>query len=167
MKTAKLIIDGKEISVQIEETELKKLEVKKGRWRAEAGDRYFQLWSDGDISANTESGGEYDNFRHLVGNYFQTKEQAESYKQFLQAVGEIKQYIVENGMEFKPDWKNDEQFKCYVYHGGDEWERGSATTCHQPSIIPYLAEQSHAQAIIRDCNKQLEIIREFTKDNNY
>lgn len=169
MKTAKLIIDGKEISVQIEETELKKLEVEKGKWKAEAGDEYFHLWSDGGVGGCTDNGGEYDNFRHLIGNYFKTKEQVESYKQFLQAVGEIKQYIAENFGEFRPDWGEANQRKYYLYcnHESLKWESNFGWTNSVINIIPLVESDTTAQAIIYNCHKQLSIIREFTKDNNY
>ena len=59
-------------------------EIKKDRWRAKTGEIYYCLFADMSIVAATERGDTVDNPRYNSGNYFQSKEQAEMAKLYVQ-----------------------------------------------------------------------------------
>lgn len=53
-----------------------KLELKKLRWRANEGERYFYIMTSGRIDSSIEDKECTDDMRHDFGNYFKTKEEA-------------------------------------------------------------------------------------------
>lgn len=58
--------------------------IKKERWRAERGQGYYFIVWDMNIAISTEDGDNLDNIRYKNGNYFRTREQAESALPYLQ-----------------------------------------------------------------------------------
>jgi len=54
-------------------------EVEPPRWRAEEGGRYYYILSDNNASEAFDCFGGLDDIFYNIGNYFQTKEQAEEY----------------------------------------------------------------------------------------
>lgn len=89
--------------------ELKKLEASKKlskpfRWRAKNGDRYFYV--DEHWESCIEKEGEFalDDWNHRIGNYHQTEEEAEAYKEYLES-----RYVIEQdagGYKFNKDKDN-------------------------------------------------------------
>ena len=47
------------------------------RWRAEKGEKYFLVSASGLIEFRIETDGPYDKLKYNLGNYFQTKEEAQ------------------------------------------------------------------------------------------
>ena len=73
---------------------------------------YFYIDSNGDIEySKNEWNEEFVEHHKLIGNYFETREEAEKYLEYRKAKTIIKQDT--NG--FKPDWSNKEQYKYYGY----------------------------------------------------
>ena len=60
------------------------MQVESIRWRAKMGEIYYCIFGDMSIVAATECGGSTDNSRYNSGNYFQTKEQAEMARLYIQ-----------------------------------------------------------------------------------
>ena len=65
------------------------VEYEKGRWRAEAGQKYYYLRSfDCSIDWEYERGRSTDLTRYDIGNYFKTKEQAQKFIESLKPIFE-------------------------------------------------------------------------------
>ena len=47
------------------------------QWRAKSGSRYYYINTCFDVNTIVECGTDSDNARHLLGNYFQTEQEAE------------------------------------------------------------------------------------------
>lgn len=54
-----------------------KKEVRKKRWRAKNGEKYFYIMTDMSVTDDTEANWYYDYSRYESGNYFRTEEEAE------------------------------------------------------------------------------------------
>lgn len=72
---------GKEIIISQEKYDVLVKEVKPEKdWRAERGKKYWHLVSyDGVASSYYEEGESRDDYRHAIGNYFRTEEEALAY----------------------------------------------------------------------------------------
>lgn len=165
----KLNINGKDYEAEVKDEDVKSIEGKKGRWRASGDEEYWYINSVGCTFPSTDNRDDVDNWSYLTGNYFRTNEEAKAYKSFLQAVGEIKAYIAENGVSFEVDWADIRQEKYFIYFDNIAGEFATAPwySTHVPTLLPVLATTTHCEAVIRDCKKQLEIIRDYTIKNNY
>ena len=65
--------------------ETKKLEeIKKDRWRAKVGEKFYSIGSDMYIFAVTECRYTTDNIQYAIGNYFRTEEQAKRASAYIQ-----------------------------------------------------------------------------------
>lgn len=62
------------------------------RWRAEIGDDYCYIENEGSICADSEHGHTVDTSRYIIGNYFETKEEAEFELERLKVIAELKEW---------------------------------------------------------------------------
>lgn len=161
MKEVKLIHNGKEYTVQMEDNNLKELIGEKVRLRPEKKEDYFLVDTDGHISDKVAENMYLMEAHWGIGLAFFTKEEAERTLEIMKAKQRIRDYVKEQGMEFSPDWENDDQEKYFVFysHNRDEldidyyyeWKRES-TVC--------FASREHARQCIRDCEDDWKIIFE-------
>ena len=70
MKTAKLIIDGKEIAVQLTDEQMKELITSKKVTGFERNDDYFYIDSDGDVASNYDANDIISDDHYEVANYY-------------------------------------------------------------------------------------------------
>lgn len=77
MKTAKLIIDGKEIEVQISDKQVEELTAPKRITGFERADNYFYIDSEGDVASGYGDGNISSNYRYKVANYYTNRRLAE------------------------------------------------------------------------------------------
>lgn len=101
------------------------------RWRAGYKEDYFLLNSDGYIESDSDWGKEIDDFRYNIGNYFETEEEVEAYKERLLIKQELKDIALElnNGKEI--DWKN---YKSKYYLTYDNYYK-KINVCFSATII--------------------------------
>jgi hypothetical protein len=81
----KEILQKAGLNVEVKELDGKVIveEINVGRWRAEGESSYWYVDTNSDISCYYDYRTNDDNFLYQTGNYFQTQEQAEAYKQHL------------------------------------------------------------------------------------
>lgn len=116
---AKLILDNKEYEVEINEEQIKEIEKSKyKRWRAEKGEGYFYISSDGTVYKNKEFEDFIDTFLYNTDNYFKTVEEAEFRKRKLLAIQEYEDFLG-NDLVTDEDWKNPNIFKYKAYFDFD------------------------------------------------
>jgi hypothetical protein len=94
------------------ETEPKETEYKP--WRANKHEKYWFLNGGGITTFAIEEDDLYDNYHYASGNYFETKEKAENYKDYLLA----KQTLKNDAKGFVPNWNNPFEAKWLVYLNG-------------------------------------------------
>ena len=114
MKTAKLIIDGKEIEIQINEEQLKQLcpqKKKTGYERAEFGEYYWRI-NDTGLPSNsiTEGNGYYDTDLYKSANYYSDKTIAENNARADKLMRQLRRFAVEHRKK-NLDWNNADSMK--------------------------------------------------------
>ena len=117
MKTAKLIIDGKEIEIQINEEQLKQLcpqKKKTGYERAERGKYYWRI-NDTGLPSNsiTEGNGYYDTALYDNANYYSDETIAKNNARADKLIRQLRRFAVEH-REKELDWNDKHQVKYYI-----------------------------------------------------
>ena len=104
--------DGKErlASFNVGDDAMKPEEYK--RWRAEEGQKYWTNAYTGGLSEFEELADAVDDFCYSVGDYFQTKEQAQAHRDYLQAM----QTIRDSAKGFVPNWSDRTQVKYAIFY---------------------------------------------------
>lgn len=137
------------------------------RPRVKKLNQYWYVDEQGDYNNQSEYWVEHDYWRYLTGNYFLTEEEAREYRNYLKALGEIRDYIKENDLWFKPDYACLSQYKYYIYysHKLNMWDVSFFTNFHSLFSLPVFQSGGHAQQVIDNCLPQLEIIRKWHEKN--
>ena len=127
---AKLIIEGKEIEVEISEEEYKKLqpseEKKTGYERVSESDIYFYANSRGYVETCTEDYYSVDNEYYESANYYSDKPVAENNARADKLMRQLRRFSVEHrecGVNFN-DTNTEKYYVCYDY-ASDELEVSS------------------------------------------
>ena len=122
MKNAKLIIDGKEIEVQISEEKLEKLTDKRttGYERESSGSRYYTDSSGKVITfvestAESTKGIKFDEEVYRSGNYYSDSDVANNNVRADNLMRKLRRFAVEN-RKADIDWTNENQDKYYLYY---------------------------------------------------
>lgn len=114
----KLAEKTKEIELLLKEakSQLKELRAKESSFTREIYYKYYYLNDCGETEIETDEDYPVDNFRYSIGNYFETKEQAENYKQKLLIEQELRDVARELNKGEEIDWNNQDQKKyCLEY----------------------------------------------------
>ena len=162
MKTIKITIDGKTIDAQINEEDL--ATKKKKNWEPKSDEEYwrYSCYYNKVVKVNNYDQEETDD-DILFDNCFRTKEEAEKNFKHRKALKRIKDYIIENDMEFEPDWENEKQYKFHIdynYHKS-EYDTDWCNVFRYLLVIPYLSCEEHARKVIKDCKDDLDILFDF------
>lgn len=121
------------------------------RWRAEKGERYWFIRPPLYIDSETELDSNFDDECWESGNYFKTKEEAESYCNYLVALQTIK----DDTEEFEADWGDDSQRKWLGYydHEYGELRAEYSEDCQHQGAI-YFASQKDIEASFKKHRKE-------------
>lgn len=112
--------DGNEIEAYTHEKEWKGMWAgTKGKTRPDEGDNWFFLAYDGFITKQAWANIPTHTSVWNLGNGFFTKKAAKRELDRRRAKQRIADYIIENGLEFEPDWKDQHQLKCFISY---DWE---------------------------------------------
>ena len=119
MKNAKLIVDGKEIEVQINEEDLKKLtatDKTTGYERVRYGSTYYTD-SYGVVATFEESAGDskFNEEVYKSGNYYSDSDVAANNIRADNLMRQLRRFAVEN-RKSDIDWTNENQDKYYLYY---------------------------------------------------
>ena len=144
-----LIMTNEGIGADVISNWLEELPEEKKRWRAEIEATYFYVNSDAEVRYSFEDYGPVDYDRYAIGNYFQTKEEAQALADYLKALAVVR----DDAKGFVPDWSNNKQSKFYVYYShrkkcfcaddlGEDEDNGVFG-------LPYFAESEDAEASIK------------------
>ena len=119
----KLAEKVKELELVLKETnsQLKKLREKENSFKRYIYYKYYYLNDCGGIEIETDEDYPVDNFRYSIGNYFETKEEAENYKEKLIIEQELRDIAMELNKGEKIDWE-DTQEKYYLSYDLDHYD---------------------------------------------
>lgn len=137
---------------------LEEIEPEYKRWRASRGDEYFYLQDTGIIGSDKEIGVLCDDLRYSLGNYFETRDEADAYLDYLKALAVVR----DDAEGFKPDWLDGEQAKVYVgySHYKEDLSIGEAWYDEDTGVfgLPYFATKEDAEASIEKHEKEWKTI---------
>lgn len=153
---ATILIDGVEYTGEL-------VEKKKGKFRAKKHEKYWFMSRNGMIDWGYEVNLATDNLLHLIGNYFATKEKAEEYKAYLEALGRVTHAVYEMNDGWEPDWSDIVKRKWYIYFDNSKntWGTDYNITYQYPLVIPYIKSVDLAKKLIKDHLTDLEVIRKY------
>lgn len=175
----KIILENKEIEVSRETYDgivkiatdnavgMSSVPNKPKRWVPAVGEDYWYSGSDGCLYCSSRSGGETNkvfDFRVSIGNCFKTQDEAiEALKTGWiakrQAQVRIENYIIDNGLEFDPDWENHIQRKYGIYFQHDSgkfgWDCWYQT---QNGCFWYFKSQEDIIQVINNCENDLKML---------
>lgn len=90
-----------------------------------------------------------DNFKYSIGNYFETKEQAENYKEKLLIEQELKDIARELNKDEEIDWEDDSQDKYYLSFGYYKKEIGcSFNNNYKVQGVIYCSDKNFKDIVI-------------------
>ena len=120
---AKLIIEGKEIKVEISEEEHKKLQKKTGYERvlSYSDKPYYCMEGVGSILALTDTEHETDNLLYETANYYSSKEVAENNARADKLMRQLRRFTVEHrghGVNLN-DTNTEKHYICYDYESNE------------------------------------------------
>ena len=149
---AKLIIEGKEIEIEISEEEYKKLqpseEKKTGYERVPESDIYFYAHSGGYVGTASEDYCNIDNEYYELANYYSDKTVAENNARADKLVRQLRRFAVEHrecGVNFN-DTNAKKYYICYDY-ASDELEVSSVVFSKNFGAIYFDSEETANAAI--------------------
>ena len=131
------------------------------------GDNYWFVPSSGMVSTMIWKNSNTDNYRLSQGNVFRTREEAEAKLAYNEAVGTIREYILEQNGDWMPSRKEDKYYLCH-----DNWLL-TGTWCSEWGHYNYrgaIGACAESSQIINDTiekyPEELEIIREYVSNHN-
>ena len=156
MKKIKLTIDGKEVFLSQESIKAIQNLAQKKEYNYKNWEEYYWLDSCGyiDISISINNDGTFSQ-----GGLFRTKQEAEQERDKRQAKHNIKKYIIENGLEFEPNWGEGGEKKYVIYY--DYTYKKFIINCHFESkyFQPFFFKsREDAQQVIDNCEKDLLVL---------
>lgn len=87
----------------------------KKRWRADYGEYYYTIFSDGYIDRPCENNHSTDDLRYKLGNYFKTPEEVKFELEKRLVYQELKDYAMEHN-NGEIDWDDENQYKYYIFY---------------------------------------------------
>lgn len=109
-----IVINGKRAELTKEQMKQLGIEVKeKKRWRANRQKEYWFVPSCNSVETRLDYYNSYDDFRYYSHNYFQTKEEAETYARVLETEMLLKKHADEHNGEF-----GEYKYTLYVNRNG-------------------------------------------------
>ena len=158
---AKLIIEGKEIEVEISEEEYKKLqpseEKKTGYERvlSYSDKPYYRIEDVGNILALTDTEHETDNLLYETANYYSSKEVAENNARADKLMRQLRRFAVEH-RENELNWYNINNRKYYItYDFEDNKISANYKTFLKGLGVTYFDSMEIAQAAINEFHDEL------------
>ena len=156
---AKLLIDGKEIEVNISEEEYKKLqpseEKKTGYERVSESDIYFYAHSGGYVGTASEDYCNIDNEYYELANYYSDKTVAENNARADRLMRQLRRFAVEHRAN-ELNWYNINNRKYYItYDFEDNKISANYKTFLKGLRVTYFDSMETAQAAIDEFHDEL------------
>lgn len=156
---AKLIIEGKEIEIEIPEEEYKKLqpieEKKTGYERMPESDIYYYANPKGDVDTTVEDCYDVDNGCYESANYYSSETVAENNARADRLMRQLRRFAVEH-REHGVDFNNVNTRKYYVWYDYESNELESTYTLYARVFgVIYFNSEETSQAAIDEFHDEL------------
>ena len=156
---AKLLIEGKEIEVEISEEEYKKLqpieEKKTGYERVPKNGKYFYEFGKGDVESDIEDCYDIDDEYYASANYYSDKTVAENNARADKLMRQLRRFAVEHREdEVNLNDTNTKQH-CIYYDYGNNILGTAFTFCVKTFGVIYFDSEETAQAAIDEFHDEL------------
>lgn len=158
MKTAKLIIDGKEIEVQLSDEQVEELTTPKKVTGFERDDNYFYIDSKGDAVLGYDKDDMNSDCHYAVANYYTDNALAQWCNRSDTLTRRMRRWAAEhNPSSF--DWSNPDTRGCYIY-----FSRGSLDIYYfcgdQLHELVYFATEEIAKEAIKVFGNEIKWLAE-------
>ncbi len=165
MKTIKI----KDLTLELNDEQVKELKLqlnneKQGRWKPEIGKNYWYVYISGKIRSTIYNNDDVDNFRHSIGNMYETEEKAEEVIETgwvaqLQARKRIDDYIAEKGYDTNVDWSDIHTGKYYIMYDfrNKKLER-DYTDEYKYSNLPYFVKSEDRDDVMEHCADDYKLL---------
>ena len=112
------------------------------RWRTNDGEKYYYIYGDGTIDWGIDTNDEISVIHYDLGNYFQTKEEAEKVVEKVKIYTRLKDLALRLNKGEEIDWKNNEQPKHYIHFDNESNKLfySYCYTCYDIGQIYFLDE---------------------------
>ena len=120
------------------------------RWRAEEGDVFYTVYTHGTIGEEGEYSEHADDMKYAMGNYFETKEEAEAHKEKLLAQQEFEDLVMKYNEGWEADWEDNNQAKFFLRynHEAKNWFSANSSTVQDTRQV-YMSKKT-AQKILEN-----------------
>ena len=115
---AKLIVEGKEFPIEIQDPELQKLLAppkKTGYERVEFDERFYSVRADGSIFNPFEWHAEEQNSNYDTANYYSSEDVAKNNARADKLMRQLRRFAVEH-RKYDLDWSNTDCCKYFIYY---------------------------------------------------
>ena len=129
------------------------------KWRAEKEGEYWYIDTEGHLMSDRDTTHQFDNYRYLTGNYFQTGQEAITYKKLQEAIGRVTHAIIEanegKSGNYAIVWRNGKYDTLLV-----DYEPHNTTV---PLSMPPVLSEDIALSIISSHKEDLDLIFNLKK----
>jgi hypothetical protein len=150
---AKLIIDGKEIEVEIAQEEVDKLyKAEKHLWMPKKGETYWYIAHFGYTGHFVYTGDIADEDVLDFGNMYKTQEQAEWAAKEMKEHNKLLAWLANNDDGWVADWDNRYQDKYYLYYDYEckKYDFFCKKNCKSPGTV-YMSE-ANIKKLVKQLN---------------
>lgn len=160
MKTAKLIIDGKEIEVQLSDEQVEELTAPEKVTGFERGDRYWYVDPKFDVDSHYDEGDAKSAFFYEAANYYTDIELAEWCNRRDTLNRKMRRWAAEHNI-YSFDWSDPETIGWHIsYDSRDHSLVLYHSACgHLPEVV-YFSTEETAEAAIKEFGDEIKWLAE-------
>lgn len=142
---------------ELTDEEVKMLQGKSsGLWIPESYQEYFYIDGYGDVCASTWNDTQSDKFLLSQGNCFRTEEEANKHLAYLNALGRVRMYILENH-PFEPG-ELERGREIYYRHDFAAFDASLVSDTQYAPLLPLMPSYEATNDVIANCESDLRII---------
>ena len=164
MKTITLE-DGKEVKISDESYKAMADSIQSKRWKPEVNEDYWYVREDdGDVGYSDWAywaDDKYDQHRYKTGNCYRTEEKAKTALARINALADVREYILDNDLQVdNVDWSDRKQnnYSIYYDHEDSEFREEVNCTCQRTNELPWLKSSKATDQVIKAKKKELLVI---------
>jgi len=161
MKTITLE-DGQQVKISDESYKAMADSIQSKRWKPDEDETFWYVDDDGDVEetfwCNPDK---YDQQRYKTGNFYRTEEEAKTALARINALADVREYILDNNLQVdNVDWSDEEQEKWSIYydHDDSEFYEVCRYVCQEFNELPWLKSTEAKNQVIQAKRKELLVI---------
>lgn len=131
---------SKELKCELDKEKLSNTQMNT-RWRANDGEKYYFIYGDETIDWSIDTNDEISVKHYDLGNYFQTKEEAEKVAEKIKIYVQLKDLALRLNKGEEIDWENEDQLKYYICNESNKLHYSYCYNCHDIGQIYCLDEK--------------------------